>query len=52
VPVGPPAASDAPTAWTPDFDETDDLGGLLAATSPLLARAFRAKGKGAGQDKG
>jgi hypothetical protein len=27
--------------WTPDFDEADDLGGLLAATSPLLARAFR-----------
>ena len=27
--------------WTPDFDAGDDLGGLLAARSPLLARAFR-----------
>jgi hypothetical protein len=27
--------------WTPSFDETDDLDGLLAARSPLLARAFR-----------
>jgi hypothetical protein len=32
-------ASDAP--WTPSFDAADDLGGLLAARSPLLARAFR-----------
>ena len=27
--------------WSPDFDESDDLGGVLAAESPLLARAFR-----------
>jgi hypothetical protein len=27
--------------WSPTFDVTDDLGGLLAASSPLLARAFR-----------
>lgn len=27
--------------WQPDFDEHDDLDGILAATSPLLARAFR-----------
>ncbi len=27
--------------WRPDFDVTDDLDGLLAADSPLLARAFR-----------
>jgi hypothetical protein len=27
--------------WTPSFDETDDLDGLLSARSPLLARAFR-----------
>lgn len=27
--------------WQPDFDEHDDLDGVLAATSPLLARAFR-----------
>jgi hypothetical protein len=26
--------------WTPVFDQTDDLGGLLAARGPLLARAF------------
>jgi hypothetical protein len=26
--------------WTPDFDDTDDLSGLLLAESPLLARAF------------
>ncbi|HYN34154.1 MAG TPA: hypothetical protein VES40_16140 [Ilumatobacteraceae bacterium] len=30
-----------PGAWTPNFDEADDLGGLLSAQSPLLARAFR-----------
>ena len=30
--------------WTPDFDEGDDLDGLLAARSPLLARAFRGAG--------
>jgi len=27
--------------WTPSFDETDDLDGLLSARSPLLSRAFR-----------
>ena len=27
-------------AWSPHFDQTDDLGGLLRAESPLLARAF------------
>ncbi len=27
--------------WQPDFDSTDDLGGLLEVDSPLLARAFR-----------
>jgi hypothetical protein len=27
--------------WTPDFDEADDLDGLLSARSPLLSRAFR-----------
>jgi hypothetical protein len=34
-------AAPAPAPWTPSFDETDDLGGLLAADSPLLSRAFR-----------
>ena len=29
------------TSWTPTFDESDDLDGLLSARSPLLARAFR-----------
>ena len=32
---------DAAVPWTPTFDEHDDLDGLLAARSPLLARAFR-----------
>jgi hypothetical protein len=27
--------------WMPDFDITDELGGALSATTPLLARAFR-----------
>jgi hypothetical protein len=30
-----------PAPWSPSFDEADDLGGLLSARSPLLARAFR-----------
>ncbi len=30
-----------PQPWTPSFDPDDDLGGLLAARSPLLSRAFR-----------
>ena len=32
---------DTPDPWTPTFDNDDDLDGLLAARSPLLARAFR-----------
>jgi len=28
-------------SWSPAFDDADDLGGLLSARSPLLARAFR-----------
>jgi hypothetical protein len=32
---------DAAVPWTPTFDDNDDLGGLLSARSPLLARAFR-----------
>jgi hypothetical protein len=27
--------------WTGEFDVSDDLGGVLAAESPLLSRAFR-----------
>jgi hypothetical protein len=36
-----PAPTTQPEQWTPDFDETDDLDGLLSARSPLLSRAFR-----------
>lgn len=31
--------------WQPDFDDADDLGGLLEVRSPLLARAFRGTGR-------
>jgi hypothetical protein len=34
------AASDA-RPWSPSFDESDDLDGLLSARGPLLSRAFR-----------
>ncbi len=34
-------------AWSPHFDQTDDLGGLLRAESPLLARAFGRRPLGA-----
>jgi hypothetical protein len=37
--TGAPPAPEA--SWAPDFNAADDLGGLLAATTPLLARAFR-----------
>ena len=30
--------------WKPEFDQTDDLGGLLDARTPLLTRAFRGPG--------
>ena len=33
---------DAPSSWTPAFDQGDDLNGLLDAKTRLLARAFRA----------
>jgi hypothetical protein len=33
-------ASEAELPWKPVFDESDDLGGLLTAESPLLSRAF------------
>lgn len=36
------ASDDSPIdPWKPVFDQTDDLGGLLSANSPLLSRAFR-----------
>lgn len=31
--------------WQPDFDDDDDLDGLLEVRSPLLARAFRGTGR-------
>lgn len=31
---------DGSARWEPHFDHADDLDGLLAARSPLLARAF------------
>jgi hypothetical protein len=40
-PTQAPAGDGGATPWTPTFDETDDLDGLLSARSPLLARAFR-----------
>ena len=36
---------DEPQVWSPNFDTADDLGGLLSASSPLLARAFRGAGR-------
>lgn len=41
--VGPMADPDttAPIPWLPTFDHDDDLDGVLAAETPLLARAFR-----------
>ncbi len=44
------AASDSPVEtevlpWKPTFDQTDDLDGLLEASSPLLSRAFGGQGR-------
>jgi hypothetical protein len=44
--TGEPSATDDPDAtqaipWLPTFDADDDLDGVLAARTPLLARAFR-----------
>lgn len=43
--VATTADPDHAVPWTPTFDEHDDLGGLLSARSPLLARAFRGDGR-------
>ena len=42
-PVGESIVTDPAdeNAWRPDFDDADDLDGLLEVQSPLLARAFR-----------
>jgi hypothetical protein len=39
APAAAPGEAEAP-AWTPAFDATDDLGGQLDASTPLLSRAF------------
>jgi len=39
--VGNEAATEVGAPWEPEFDHDDDLGGLLEARGPLLARAFR-----------
>ena len=40
VPVEPVSVPDAVPAWTPTFDQSDDLSGLLKARGRLLSRAF------------
>jgi hypothetical protein len=49
--VDEPAPVTAPPGepWSPTFDVSDDLGGLLAARSPLLARAFRGTDRARGR---
>jgi len=42
---GATATDEADDRWTPSFDASDDLGGLLAARGPLLSRAFRGAGR-------
>src|SRR5262249_44845240 len=37
----PAEVDESAEVWQPDFDDGDDLGGLLEVSSPLLARAFR-----------
>jgi hypothetical protein len=39
--VAEPTDERATLPWTGEFDVSDDLGGVLAANSPLLSRAFR-----------
>jgi Ni,Fe-hydrogenase III small subunit len=45
VEIGSPPAETEVLPWKPAFDQTDDLGGLLEARGPLLARAFGGKGR-------
>jgi hypothetical protein len=42
---GTGATAEPAAPWQPDFDQEDDLGGLLEVSSPLLARAFRGTGR-------
>lgn len=52
VPAGPPlvAPDVVVEPWTPRFDVADDLGGLLDASTPLLARAFGRRRSTTGPD--
>lgn len=49
----PPGDGSPPPAspWRPVFDQTDDLGGLLATRSPLLARAFGKRDRATAHDE-
>ena len=51
--VHPPGGEPVPpaTPWRPVFDQADDLGGLLATRSPLLARAFGKRDRAAASDE-
>ena len=40
APEVPMGKRDGAAPWKPVFDQSDDLGGLLTAESPLLSRAF------------
>jgi len=40
APADSSTAAAAALPWKPKFDQSDDLGGLLVARSPLLSRAF------------
>lgn len=52
APAGPPVVAPEPVVepWTPRFDVADDLGGLLDASTPLLARAFGRRRSTTGPD--
>ena len=50
--IEPDDADHAAVPWRPRFDQTDDLGGLLAARTPLLARAFGGRRRSAAQTPG
>lgn len=43
--VGEDPEGVAAVSWSPQFDQDDDLDGLLHADTPLLARAFRTGGR-------
>jgi hypothetical protein len=45
APPAPTEPDGAYEPWQPEFDVDDDLGGLLHVDSPLLARAFRGRGR-------